>query len=253
MQSSVGEGRKHATVARGGAPQPLLGYACVIAPGPGATGEELHEQAAVITRECRRRGVPLGSIVRERATQTGKVLERPGLGYALARIVAGEAGGLVVSDLAKLSRSAADLGTVLHWFIETGARLILVAEALDTAAPQGRIAVGALIAVADRERERVAARTRKGLQAARANAVARGRPAVADDRALHARIVAMRGQGMTLQAIADVLNEEGVPTVRGGLRWRPSSVQRAAGYRRRRSPLWPVESLRADEDEADPR
>ena len=55
-----------------------------------------------------------------------------------------------------------------------------------------------------------------------------------------------------LQAIADVLNEEGVPTVRGGLHWRPSSVQRAAGYRRRRSSLWPLDSLRA-EDEADPR
>ena len=37
---------------------------------------------------------------------------------------------------------------------------------------------------------------------------------------------------MTLQAIADVLNEEGVPTLRGGAMWRPSSVQRATGYRR---------------------
>ena len=37
---------------------------------------------------------------------------------------------------------------------------------------------------------------------------------------------------MTLQAIADVLNAEGVPTLRGGAMWRPSSVQRAAGYRR---------------------
>ena len=42
----------------------------------------------------------------------------------------------------------------------------------------------------------------------------------------------MREQGMTLQAIADVLNEEGVPTLRGGAMWRPSSVQRATGYRR---------------------
>ena len=42
----------------------------------------------------------------------------------------------------------------------------------------------------------------------------------------------MRAQGMTLQAIADVLNAEGVPTLRGGALWRPSSVQRATGYRR---------------------
>jgi hypothetical protein len=37
---------------------------------------------------------------------------------------------------------------------------------------------------------------------------------------------------MTLQGIADALNEEGVPTVRGGAEWRPSSVQSALGYRR---------------------
>ena len=37
---------------------------------------------------------------------------------------------------------------------------------------------------------------------------------------------------MTLRAIADVLNEEGVPTVRGGARWRPSSIHAATGYRR---------------------
>jgi len=35
----------------------------------------------------------------------------------------------------------------------------------------------------------------------------------------------MRSQGMTLQAIADELNQHRVPTVRGGAKWRHSSVQ----------------------------
>jgi hypothetical protein len=42
----------------------------------------------------------------------------------------------------------------------------------------------------------------------------------------------MRSANMTLQAIADQLNAEGVPTLRGGAKWRPSSVQAALGYRR---------------------
>ena len=42
----------------------------------------------------------------------------------------------------------------------------------------------------------------------------------------------MRASGMTLQAIADTLNREGVPTIRGGALWRPSSVQAATGYKR---------------------
>jgi len=61
----------------------------------------------------------------------------------------------------------------------------------------------------------------------------RRRPALADDPELVERIVQMRAQGMTLQAIADRLNAEGVPTVRGGAEWRPSSVRSGLGYKRR--------------------
>jgi hypothetical protein len=50
---------------------------------------------------------------------------------------------------------------------------------------------------------------------------------------LQRRITAMRASGMTLQAIADALNDDNVPTVRGGARWRPSSVHAATGYKRR--------------------
>ena len=57
-------------------------------------------------------------------------------------------------------------------------------------------------------------------------------PLAQDVPALKERIATMRTAGMTLQAIADVLNSEGVPTLRGGLKWRPSSVQSAAVYRR---------------------
>jgi hypothetical protein len=46
------------------------------------------------------------------------------------------------------------------------------------------------------------------------------------------RIAGMRAANMTLRAIADQLNAEGVPTLRGGKRWRPSSIQAALGYRR---------------------
>jgi hypothetical protein len=42
---------------------------------------------------------------------------------------------------------------------------------------------------------------------------------------------------MSLQAIADALNAEGVPTVRGGAKWRPSSLQSATGYRRKKTEL----------------
>ena len=70
---------------------------------------------------------------------------------------------------------------------------------------------------------------------------------MADDPELRERIIQMRAAGMTLKAIADRLNEEGVPTVRGGAKWRPSSVQAATGYRRPRQP-WPGAPLGMEGD-----
>ena len=82
------------------------------------------------------------------------------------------------------------------------------------------------------ERKRLGDRTRKGLEAARAKRRTTRGPATFDWDALKERIAAMRADGMTLQAIADVLNAEGVPTQRGGTEWRVSSVQTAVGYKR---------------------
>jgi DNA invertase Pin-like site-specific DNA recombinase len=210
----------------------MLGYAVVSAPDGSVENGELGEQAEEIAGECGRRGLELLELVREREPRNGKGLERPGLGYAFERISAGEARGLVVSELSRLSRSAAELGEILEWFTRSEARLVAVAQGLDTDERGGRVAARTLIEVSGWERERLSKRTQKGLQAARLN----GRRAVADDPGLRERIARMRAQGMTLQAIADRLNEEGVPTVRGGAKWRPSSVQTAAGYKRRARP-----------------
>jgi hypothetical protein len=89
-----------------------------------------------------------------------------------------------------------------------------------------------VVAVGGMEREQLAERTRKGLAAARAKGAV-GRPAVSDRPELVKEITDMRARGMTLQAIADTLNARGEPTLRGGTRWRPSSVQAALGYKRR--------------------
>ena len=161
-----------------------------------------------------------------------KGLDRPGLAYALERVARGEASCLVVSQLRRISPSAADLGRILESIARNGGRLGALDLEVDTAVPAGRKAANVLISVGAWERERVGERTRRGLEAARAKGRRTGRPAVDDMPELKERIAAMRASGLTLQAIADRLNEEGVPTLRGGEKWRPSSVQAAVGYRR---------------------
>lgn len=210
----------------------VIGYASCSSTGSAGT-RELQQQASVITRECSCRGLRLIEVVAEREPDTGKGLGRPGLAYALDRIRSGEANGLMVSELSRMTHSAAELGSIVEWLLSQDIRLIAAANSLDTESENGRIGAQLIIEVSRWERTRLSERTRKGLEAARKRGKTTGRSAVSDNPDLTERINQMRAQGMTLQAIADRLNEEGVPTVRGGAKWRHSSVQAAAGYRRR--------------------
>ena len=152
--------------------------------------------------------------------------------WALDQIATGKANTLVVARLRNLSPNVASLPPLLRWFTEAERRLVAIDLRLDTATDAGRLAAFALAGVGSWENERLSARTRRGLEAARSRGAGRAGAAVADLPELRERIVRMRNDGMTLQAIADVLNEEGVPTLRGGAKWRPSSVHGATGYRR---------------------
>jgi DNA invertase Pin-like site-specific DNA recombinase len=216
----------------GVATQRAVGYASVSA-ADDLNNAELKVQVRLIQEACQRRGLTLVKIVRDVESHASSDLRRPGLTYALDRLAARDASCLVVSSLERLTRTAANLGALLGWLTECDARLVVIDLDLDTGTEEGQLGARALATVGGLERRKLEERTRKGLEAAR-NMRRSGRPAVSDQPSLKHRIVEMRAQGMTLQAIADTLNAEGVPTLRGGTEWRPSSVQAAAGYKRPR-------------------
>jgi DNA invertase Pin-like site-specific DNA recombinase len=230
---------QHAERPSGGeAPTPVVGYVCVSGQAGSVNGQERATQTELLMRECVSRDLELTEVVTDREPRNGKAFERPALEYALRRIAAGKARGLVVSEVSRLTRSAAELARILEWLLRAEGRFVAVTEGFDTGEREGRLAARMLIAVSVGQHDRLSERTREGLEVARQNGRRRGRPAVADDDELLERILEMRSHGLTLQAIADRLNEAGVPTVRGGAKWRPSSVQTAIGYRRRRQPFW---------------
>lgn len=156
---------------------------------------------------------------------TTVVEDETGLARALGVISAGRADTLFVRRLRSLAGSFAELTRLLDWLEAVGAELVAADVGLDTATPQGRRMVALL-----REIDRWS-------QAPQRHPRRRGRPGLAT-RAPHLaeRIAELRQRGLSLRAIADALNAEGVPTPRGGARWRPSSVQSALGYRRPRPP-----------------
>jgi peptidoglycan hydrolase-like protein with peptidoglycan-binding domain/DNA invertase Pin-like site-specific DNA recombinase len=208
-------------------PVRALGYVSMPDDNMGLKTPEFGDQLNAIDAYCDERGWELVEVVQD--VDTAHVRERQGLLYALEKIGRGEASCIIVSELGRLSRSAADLGGILDRLQRSDGRLVALDVGLDTASAEGRVAAQALSSVGSWEHERSA----RSLAAASAvPGPAFGPTMIEDVGALKDRIVRMRQEGMTLQAIADVLNAEGVPTLRGGVRWRPSSVQSAAGYRR---------------------
>lgn len=225
-----------------------VGYAS--APGGAPDGSDtLKGQAEALRSACEERNLRLAEVVNDIDRDDARARERPGLDYALGRIAAREASTLVVCSLGHLSRSVVELSRVLERLLEADGRLVALDPGIDTATPAGRLAARTALRVGTLEREYLSDRTRSGLEAARRKGARVGRASVADRPELRDRIARMRAEGMTLQAIAEQLNAEGVPTVRGGLKWRPSSVHSAAGGTQR-----PRRSRRSaqDDDGEDP-
>jgi DNA invertase Pin-like site-specific DNA recombinase len=201
-----------------------LGYQRVRAPAQADDLEPLR-RAAAIRDFCRRKGWRLLSLQRDVEMRPGSGPRQPALIHVVERIREGEASCLVVAELSDLCPSVAELGDILAALKRAGARLVSLDPPFDTGTPVGDRVVRTLSSVSGWERTR------------RANRTAAARSKAADPElkpGLRRRIVLMRSAGMTLQAIADRLNQDGVPTVRGGEMWRPSSVQASLGYKRPR-------------------
>ena len=189
---------------------------------------EITDQVTALERFCADRGWDLATLVHE-VGPTKPRSARPALTHALERMTVGDISCLVVTDLGRLCATVAQLPRVVHALDHAGARLVSLNPAVDTGSASGHAAMEILSAISGWERDRAAERSRAGLAAARARGAVQ--PAIEPD--LKRRIERMRGAGMTLQAIVDDLNADGVPTVRGGALWRPSSIQAAVGYQRR--------------------
>lgn len=146
---------------------------------------------------------------------------RPGASDLLARIQPGDA--LVVAKLDRLGRDTLDVLALAKLAQDQAWRLIILDLGLDTGTPVGRFSLTVLAAVAQLERDLIAERTRDALAALRRRGVRTGRPPTLPQE-VRDRITVELADGATLQAVADRLNADAVPTARGGALWRPSTV-----------------------------
>jgi len=140
--------------------------------------------------------------------RTGRTAERPELQACLDYLRPGDT--LVVVSLDRLSRSLADLITLVADLRRHGVGFRSMHEALDTTTPGGRLVFHVFAALAEfsviwTRRELIVEGTREGLDAARARGTRLGRPpAMTPEQIRHARDLLTRPEN-TVASIARLL------------------------------------------------
>jgi hypothetical protein len=192
----------------------LVGYLRVAPRENPGERPSISEQRAAIGAVAERSG---WRIVRfEEDERSGRSHRRPGLDAALRAIRAGEADGLVVARLDRLTYSLQGLAGLMAEAAEGPFAIVAIEEGLDTSDPEGALTARILAAASDW--------TPRPVEFRAPILGRRGRPS-STPADVAERIRGLRAEGLSLQAICDQLNEEGVPTPRGGARWRPTSLR----------------------------
>lgn len=198
-----------------------IGYLRVSTREQSESGLGLEVQEAGVRGAVRTSGDELVTVIADEG-ESGKSLDRPGIRQALDLIARGEADGLIVYKLDRITRSVADFGTLLEWFSEAGAVFSALDLGIDTSTPGGELVANVFASVAQWERKMIAARTKDSLAAKRDRGEDVNGRSIPPE--LVERIRQMRSEGMTQVQIAERLNADKIPTARGGI-WRQSTVQ----------------------------
>lgn len=199
-------------------------YARVSTAEQAADGASLPAQCTACLAYAASRGWDSETLV-EPGLSAKTVKARPVLSAALERLDAGDADVLIASRLDRLTRSVGDFAKIMERANRRGWRIAVLDLSLDTTTPAGELMGNVLVSFAQYERKVIGARTREGMEQRRSEGVHLGRPPEVD-LDLVREIMRRHQDGDSLAEIARGFNARGVPTVRGGREWYPSTVQR---------------------------
>ena len=170
---------------------------------------------------------------------SAKSLNREGLTQVLHALDNGKADAVIIFKLDRLTRSVTDWNTLIADYF-TNKALLSVTDQIDTRTAAGRLCLNVLMSVAQWEREAIGERTSTALRQKQSQGQHVGSPAygfemtdkkletVASEHEAIALIQQLKADGLTLQSIADHLNQSGIATKRGGV-WHPTTVKNVLG------------------------
>jgi DNA invertase Pin-like site-specific DNA recombinase len=208
-------------------PSLVVGYVRVSTEEQANSGLGLAAQRTAIRNECNHRGWTVLAIHEDAGASGKSVARRPGLSAALEDVESGQAAGIVVAKLDRLSRSLADFADLMARAQSAGWNLVALDLGVDLATAAGEFMANVMASAAQWERRIIGQRTKDALAERRAQGVTLGRPRVLPKSVVE-RIVAARKDGEGWSAIARQLNAEKVATAHGGALWHPSTVRAVA-------------------------
>lgn len=139
-------------------------------------------------------------IITETVSGSVAAMERKGFAKLVDRLEAGDV--LVVTKLDRLGRNATDVRQTVDSLGGLGVRVhCLALGGVDLCSAAGRMTMQVIAAVAEFERDLLIERTQAGLQRAKAEGKALGRPRSLTD-AQHKEILAQRVEGVSLGVLA---------------------------------------------------
>jgi site-specific DNA recombinase len=225
----------------------VVGYVRVSSTAQASEGVSLEAQREKLIAYALAMDLVLVEVVSD-AGVSARSLDRPGLRRVLDLLEGGDADGVLVVKLDRLTRSVRDLGDLVDRYFSKRWSLLSVADAVDTRSAAGRLVLHVLACVSQWEREACGERTRETLAHLRGCGVrlggeglgwrrttatdAEGRrivETVIDEVQTLERMRLLREEGRSLRDICSRLAAEGRRTKRGG-RWAPKTV--AAALRR---------------------
>lgn len=210
-------------------------------------GVGLDVQAAKVRMYAELYGIELVDVIVDEGA-SAKTLQREGLTRALSLLDSGEADGLIVYKLDRLTRSVRDLGELIDCYFgpKGSAALVSVEEQVDTSTATGRMILNVLMSVSQWERETIGERTSAAMTHKARQGEYTGGPVTygyrvsadgvnleehAGEQAVIAAIREYRAAGLSLRKIGAKLLAYGF-TPRKGTEFMPSTINRIAKSQR---------------------
>jgi DNA invertase Pin-like site-specific DNA recombinase len=193
-------------------------------------GHGLSVQRRAIEDYCGRRGLELLRVEEDNGASGRSTRKRPGLAAALEACRSEECGAVVATRVDRLARSSLDFHRIVEATTRAGATVLFSEQesfSLDT--PEGRMLAGILASFAAFEGDLISARTKAALAVVRANGSRSGRrignPSFARvPPEIESHIVDLRRHGLSYRRIAEMLNEQLIPTAQGGKAWHSQTI-----------------------------